>query len=476
MSTVNPDHKLTYTAYKLPPQAPPLPQPKPVKEDQEKPSSSPEETLLSKSLIQQQKSNVQQDPLSPTYLAQEKPIPNDFKPIDASTLKAPPKRDDLPTPGTKILFFDQQGKKLSGTVQGFDYKGRTIVDVNGHRHTITDSDLQKALLNTPQTFSLTKIPQNQIYKPSQEFIDHMDTALNQKIVGNQTAKDYLDQLYKQGYETYVVGGAVRDLANATANHPNLSSKQAGSLLNDIDITTMANPNAAKKLYDQFHKNASGVTATYFPEYGRAHFKDANQDEGFDYNTTVDGTTVYLPKERSPDTPGEKVVPATFDHDLYQDSRSRDFATNSLYYDPYNKVIVDPTGIGMSDAINKVLRFPGASKSEVTTAQEDPEMPRRYFKFRLRGYTSNYFTTNLMLENASKTYQSWVNKGESVKFYHEISRILPKQDLKTEEGINKGLDQLNQIIQQDEKATNTQTNLTQLIDTNRKQITHYILTR
>ncbi|NGX31881.1 MAG: hypothetical protein K940chlam8_01267 [Chlamydiae bacterium] len=265
------------------------------------------------------------------------------------------------------------------------------------------------------------------------------------------------------------------MVNATANNPNLSSKQASSLLNDIDVTTMANPNAAKQLYEQFHKNDSETTATYFPEYGRAHFKNSNQEEGFDYNTTADGTTVYLPKENNPDTK-EKTIPATFDHDLYQDARLETLLQIVCIYDPYNQVIIDPTGIGMSDATNKVLRFPGALQSEVTTAQEDPEMPRRYFKFRMRGYTSNYFTTNMMLENANKIYQSWINNGESIKFYHEIYRILPKQNEKTEEGINKGLDQLNQIIQQDEKATDTQTNLTQLIDANRTQITHYILTK
>jgi hypothetical protein len=476
MSKIEKKPELQFQKYTL--ENPQKKEPQPNNKHKAK-TQSPEihSALLSKKLIQEQSLNRSQNPTDADYVAFQKPIPKEFQPIDASSLKPPPTRDLLPTPNTTVHFFDQKGDKKTGIVQGFDYKGRPVVDVEGSRHIITNQELQKALSSQPQVFSLNNIQSGRIYKPNQPFIDHMNAALGKKIVGNQSAQDYLDRLRENGSESYVVGGAVRDLVHATATQPKISSQQAQKMLNDIDITTMAHPNEAKKIYQAFHGNDSDTKATYFPEYGRAHFKNSDQEEGLDYNTTIDGSTVYLPKEINPDTPNDNVVPATFDHDLLKDTHSRDFAVNSLYYDPYNQVIIDPTGLGMSDAINKHLRFAGAKAPQnLTTLYDDPEMPRRFFKFRMRGYTSNLYTTRLMLEQANKKYQAWVQNKENVKFYHEVYRILPKQDEHTQEGISKGLDQLVSIIDKDEKTTHTTTQLIPLIEQHKKQITHYILTR
>ncbi len=71
---------------------------------------------------------------------------------------------------------------------------------------------------------------------------------------------------------------------------------------------------------------------------------------------------------------------------------RDFTANTLSYDVYNDVIVDPTGQGIADAQAKVLRLAPSSEAE---ARKNKSLPLRFWKFRARGWRTEAKTLALM---------------------------------------------------------------------------------
>jgi hypothetical protein len=70
--------------------------------------------------------------------------------------------------------------------------------------------------------------------------------------------------------------------------------------------------------------------------------------------------------------------------LDMDAFARDFTINALYYDPASNTVIDPTGAGIRDIIEKKLRF--VLKPENAIAA-DPVMAARWIKFIGRGYTA-----------------------------------------------------------------------------------------
>jgi len=87
----------------------------------------------------------------------------------------------------------------------------------------------------------------------------------------------------------------------------------------------------------------------------------------------------------------------WDHDMVQDTSRRDFTCNALYYDTKNEVILDPTGHGIADAQNKVLRL-APSKEE---ADKNRCLHVRFWKFRARGYTPEAETLDYIKKHADK---------------------------------------------------------------------------
>lgn len=93
-------------------------------------------------------------------------------------------------------------------------------------------------------------------------------------------------------------------------------------------------------------------------------------------------------------------PIARDSDVARDRSCRDFTCNALAYDPHNKVILDPTGTGVADAVGKKLRIAVPPKERAAWLKADPTRALRYLKFRARGYepadeeTHTYLTGKL----------------------------------------------------------------------------------
>lgn len=134
---------------------------------------------------------------------------------------------------------------------------------------------------------------------------------------DKDAYSVLDTLSGNGYEAYVVGGAVRDLL-------------IGCKPKDFDIVTEATPRTVRKLF----RNSRIIGR----RFRLVHVVFPNQ-------------IIEVSTFRSEDaTDSENNIFGT----LTEDAQRRDFTINSLYYNPSNSQLLDFHG-GFNDLKNRVLR-------------------------------------------------------------------------------------------------------------------------
>ncbi|HCE42211.1 MAG TPA: hypothetical protein DET40_01515 [Lentisphaeria bacterium] len=156
--------------------------------------------------------------------------------------------------------------------------------------------------------------------------------------------EIIESLQKAGYETYLVGGAVRDLL-------------LGLEPKDYDLSTSATPEQIKHLFGRRKVMIIGK------RFRLAHYYHGHE--------IIEISTF----RRKPDklvpvvTPGKKLV----FHDnsfgnSYEDAFRRDFTINAIFYDPVKNQIIDHCGQGMSDLECGVVRMIGDPAERFT---EDP---------------------------------------------------------------------------------------------------------
>ena len=146
------------------------------------------------------------------------------------------------------------------------------------------------------------------------------------------------RLQANGYETYIVGGAVRDLI-------------LGKKPKDFDIVTSASPAKIKKIF----RNARIIGR----RFRLVHvYLDAKIYEVSTFRSTKDGPTSN-----------------TFGT-IEEDVLRRDFSLNAIFYDPVKQLVVDYVG-GMKDIKKRVIR-PLISLSHIFT--DDPVRMIRAVKY------------------------------------------------------------------------------------------------
>ena len=139
--------------------------------------------------------------------------------------------------------------------------------------------------------------------------------INFSDVDNQ-AVYIIERLQANGYETYIVGGAVRDLI-------------LGKRPKDFDIVTAANPARIKKIF----RNSRIIGRRFrlvHVFFGPKIFEVST------FRSTRDGPTSN-----------------TFGT-IEEDVLRRDFSLNALFYDPLKQLVVDYVG-GMKDIHRRVIR-------------------------------------------------------------------------------------------------------------------------
>ncbi|WP_437912463.1 hypothetical protein WME73_35785 [Sorangium sp. So ce302] len=199
------------------------------------------------------------------------------------------------------------------------------------------------------------LPDTSLWEPSESEVSRFDAALTTKIPPGHEYIDLVDEIWNRGFEVFLVGGTVRDVL-------------AGESANDVDlVTSMPLALALDVLRPMFRNDALRV----HPNTGfcRLGGTPASGDP------FIDLKMVCLDNLGTPN--------AQFGASLQTDVVHRDFACNALYYDPKNKLIVDPTGTGLADVERRKLTL--VSERTRILNIDAAKIAIRFFKFVSRGY-------------------------------------------------------------------------------------------
>lgn len=152
---------------------------------------------------------------------------------------------------------------------------------------------------------------------------------------------------------YLVGGCVRDL-------------QLGKMPKDIDIC-IDYPDGASVFCKFLEKNRLAKDFVVYPRFGTAKFTLI--ETGAPIECVIPRTETYRDGPRKPDSVEYSSIT--------EDAKRRDFCCNALYLDLLTDKILDPTGHGIEDIKNKILRTPLPAKE---TFIDDPLRMLRAFRF------------------------------------------------------------------------------------------------
>ncbi len=153
----------------------------------------------------------------------------------------------------------------------------------------------------------------------------------------------LQEFYFAGIPVFIVGGAVRDVVTLASNYQMTNIIEKIGSIKDIDLGF---GDSVQAVLDLMRKK--GWKCSMNRQTGLISIGDKN-------GMFLEGKSINgLKSDRYP---LDAETSANIGANLYVDVLSRDFTMNSLWYDAMNRVIVDPTGHGLEDALNKVLRVP-----------------------------------------------------------------------------------------------------------------------
>lgn len=184
---------------------------------------------------------------------------------------------------------------------------------------------------------------------------------------NKNVNEVIENLIKNGYEAYVVGGAVRD---------SIMQKEAY----DMDVTTSATPLEVKSIFPKtFDTGIEHGTVTVVINH-----------ENIEVTTyRVDGE--YLDNRRPKEV--------TYTKRLGDDLARRDYTMNAIAYSPYDGY-VDLYG-GIDDINKNIIRAVGVACD-------------RYDEDSLRIFRGIRFSCQLGFNIEQKTYEAMCNKSYLVK--------------------------------------------------------------
>jgi poly(A) polymerase len=194
--------------------------------------------------------------------------------------------------------------------------------------------------------------------------------INRDLI-DERAIEVVETLQDAGFESYIVGGAVRDLL-------------LGLVPKDFDIATSATPEEVKRLFKRAFIIGRRFRIVHVI-YGRGREHEVFEVSTFRANVDAADATTVKGNERSKskleglthavDGSG-RVLRDNVWGDIATDAARRDFTVNAMYYDPSSEVLVDYHG-GIADAKKKVIRMIGEPADRY---REDPVRIIRAVRF------------------------------------------------------------------------------------------------
>ncbi len=214
----------------------------------------------------------------------------------------------------------------------------------------------------------------------------------------RTIVEIVQKLKNNNFETYIVGGAIRDiLLNRTPK--------------DFDLSTSATPEEVKQV---FKKRANIIGK----RFRLVHIYNGKEDpvEISTFRKTPSKTGQTKKKVERP----KKMI---FDDNEYgspkEDAFRRDFTVNALFYDPIDEELLDFTNNGIDDLHNSQVRVIGKPK---TRFEEDPVRILRALK--LIGQYN--FSFEKETEKAVINNINLISHASSARLLLEFEKILKSQ--------------------------------------------------
>lgn len=199
--------------------------------------------------------------------------------------------------------------------------------------------------------------------------------MKRKLEINRNATAIIAALRNAGFESYIVGGAVRDLL-------------LGRQPKDFDISTAASPEEVRHVFGRRSVRIIGKRFRLAHVYmGRELFEVSTFRKAPENSDSEDRDP-----RNSPELPEHLIVSDNAFGTAEEDAWRRDFTVNALFYDPLREELLDYTGKGVSDIEHHIVRAIGDPKLRF---EEDPVRLLRALKL-----VAQYeFTLDNATENA-----------------------------------------------------------------------------
>ncbi len=372
----------------------------------------------------------------------------DWQTIAPNTLVGPA----VPAEGVSITESIQRGqpvkatikgKEVAGSLGGYDYRGRPVINTDEGRRIADWKKLEVVGAQQEVALPSAKLSKNSIIKPPKKLGEALNASFDTEVCGKHTAREYINALHDAGYFVYLCGGAIRDAIHEFHTKPDATTEELIETLKDIDIVTSAPPPVVREIAQKIapeYKDGAVWSPPIVDQFGSVLIGGPKaglpNPEGLDV-TSIRSEGAHTTQIPHSDT-GEKVFPYTFDHEIEDDTKTRDFACNSLYYDPLNKVLLDPTGKGIEHSQNRQLRV-----ADRDNLSQDDSAALRFWKFRLRGFTATEKDTKDIRYSANK--RLWAQPRWQLVL--NITRVVPK-DAKTREDVENFFNQLKGVMIED----------------------------
>lgn len=162
------------------------------------------------------------------------------------------------------------------------------------------------------------------------------------------------KLRDNGFQVWIVGGAVRDV---------LMNKKA----HDIDLATNATP---EELFTIFGKQ---IVAEKSQRYGVTNVMQQGEK--------IEIASLRRDIKHNIEL-GGRHSDIEFTDSIEEDANRRDFTINTMFWDDEDDKILDPTGLGFNDIKYKILRVVGDTRERF---QEDPLRILRAIRFMTLGF-------------------------------------------------------------------------------------------
>ena len=172
------------------------------------------------------------------------------------------------------------------------------------------------------------------------------------------AYEVVSTLQRAGFETYIVGGAIRDLL--------LKCKPK-----DFDISTSATPEEVRQVFGRRRARIIGK------RFRLAHVTVAGElFEVSTFRRTPPAQAENRREEKFREMPENMIFSDNFYGTSEEDAFRRDFTVNALFYDPVKRELIDCTGMGIRDIESRVVRAIG---DPALRFEEDPVRMLRALK-------------------------------------------------------------------------------------------------